>query len=93
MTKKLLFSFIGLIVLNLSAQMKIDTLSIENYQIRTSKISNKLEEISSLEFYQDFFGVTMTVVGNLKFIKLIQNPAKLSRQLRFRMQATLIGKN
>ena len=55
MTKKILFSFIGLMMLNLSAQMKIDTLSIENYQIRTLKISENLDEISSLEFYQDFY--------------------------------------
>lgn len=35
--------------LNLSAQMKIDTLDIENYQIKTLEISEKLKEISSLE--------------------------------------------
>lgn len=52
---KYLASAFVLSVLNLSAQMKIDTLDIENYQIKTLKISEKLDEISSLEIIDGFY--------------------------------------
>ena len=41
--------------LSLYAQTKIDTLDIENYQIKTIKISEKLDEISSLEILDGFY--------------------------------------
>ena len=51
MIKYLASALLVLSALNLSAQMKIDTLDIENYQINTLKISEKLDEISSLAFH------------------------------------------
>ena len=39
----------------LSAQLNIDTLSIDNYQIKSIKINKKLNEISSLEFHEGSF--------------------------------------
>lgn len=55
MTKYLLFSFLGLMFISVSAQLKIDTLDIDNYQIRTLKISDKLDEISSLEIHEGYY--------------------------------------
>lgn len=45
--------FFGFI--SLSAQNRIDTLNIENYQVEVLKIPDKLKEISSLEFYNGYF--------------------------------------
>jgi len=50
-----LFSFLLIFGQLISAQQKIDTLDIENYQIKILKISEKLDEISSLEFYDGFY--------------------------------------
>lgn len=55
MFKFLLSVFIFFTILNLKAQSKIDTLNIENYQIKIINIPDKLNEISSLEFYDDHF--------------------------------------
>lgn len=38
-----------------NAQSKIDTLSIENYQIKTLKIPEKIDEISSLEIIDGYY--------------------------------------
>lgn len=55
MTRLLLFAFLNLVLMHLSAQMKIDTLDIDNYQIKTLKLDAKLAEISSLEIYEGFY--------------------------------------
>ena len=82
MTKKILFSFIGLMMLNLSAQMKIDTLSIENYQIRTLKISENLDEISSLEFYQDFYWGNNDSGGKAEIYKIDPKSGKIVQTVK-----------
>src|SRR5690606_31393825 len=55
MMRLFLFSFLLIFGQLISAQQKIDTLDIENYQIKILKISEKLDEISSLEFYDGFY--------------------------------------
>src|SRR5690554_4777648 len=84
MTKKILFSFIGLMMLNLSAQMKIDTLSIENYQIRTLKISENLDEISSLEFYKDFNWGINDIVEKEEIYKIDPKSGKIVKIVKIR---------
>lgn len=55
MSKILLSLFLFSAAVNLVAQMKIDTLDIENYKIQKLEISDKLKEISSLEYLNGYF--------------------------------------
>lgn len=50
-----LLSFSIILVQLTAAQSKIDTLNIEDYQIKTVKITEKLKEISTLEYDEGYF--------------------------------------
>lgn len=55
MIRKITFILFILSYLNTNAQIKIDTLNIENYQIKTIALSPILNEISTLEFADSYF--------------------------------------
>src|SRR5690606_25016006 len=55
MMKLFIFSFLLILGQMISAQHKIDTLDIENYQIKSIKLSEKLDEISALEYDDGHF--------------------------------------
>ncbi len=81
MIKYLASAFI-LSLLNLSAQMKIDTLDIENYQIKTLKISEKLDEISSLEIIDGFYWGQNDSGGKPEIYKISPETGKIVQTVK-----------
>lgn len=82
MTKNGLAFLIVFISVNLFAQMKIDTLSIENYQIKSIKIPNKLNEISSLEFYDGYFWGNNDSGGAAEIYKIDTESGKIVQTVK-----------
>lgn len=71
-----LFIILGQII---SAQNKIDTLSIENYQIKTVKLQEKLKEISALEYDDGFFWGLNDSGGEAEIYKFNSETGKISQ--------------
>src|SRR5690606_1970170 len=82
MIKYLASALLVLSALNLSAQMKIDTLDIENYQIKTLKISEKLDEISSLEFYDGHYWGQNDSGGEPELYKISPQTGKIVQTVK-----------
>ena len=82
MIKYLASALLVLSALNLSAQMKIDTLDIENYQIKTLKISEKLDEISSLEFHDGFYWGQNDSGGEAELYKISPQTGKILQTVK-----------
>lgn len=82
MTKGILSMFGFLSVLSLSAQTKIDTLDIENYQIKTLKISEKLDEISSLEILDGFYWGQNDSGGEAELYKINPENGKIVQTVK-----------
>lgn len=70
-------SMILMNLLNVSAQMKIDTLDIENYQIKVLKIPDKLNEISSLEYHDGFYWGNNDSGGDPELYKISPQTGKI----------------
>lgn len=77
MTKYLLFLIFSFGLLNLQAQGRIDTLDIENYQIKKLKIDPKLEEISSLVIYKEHYWGVNDSGGKAELYKIHPNTGKI----------------
>lgn len=77
-----MFSFLSLSLWNLSAQMKIDTLDIDNYQIKTLKIDKKLAEISSLEIHDGFYWGNNDSGGKPELYKISPKTGKIVQTVK-----------
>lgn len=82
MIKYLASAFIVLNVLSLSAQMKMDTLDIENYQIKTLEISEKLDEISTLEIMDGYYWGHNDSGGKPELYKINPETGKIVRTVK-----------
>lgn len=82
MTKFILFSFLGLSFLSLSAQMKIDTLAIDNYQIRSINLSPTLDEISSLEIHEGHYWGNNDSGGKAEIYKIDPTTGKIVQTIK-----------
>lgn len=82
MTKTVLSVLTIVFSVCLSAQMKIDTLDIENYQIKTLKISDKLNEISSLEYYDGYFWGNNDSGGEAEIYKISAKTGKIVQKVK-----------
>lgn len=82
MIKKILFT-VGLLSISVvSAQMKIDTLDIENYQIKTLKISEKIKEISALEIIDGFYWGQNDSGGKPELYKISPETGKIVQTVK-----------
>lgn len=66
----------------LFSQMKIDTLDIDNYQIKSLKLDSKLSEISSLEFYQGFYWGNNDSGGKAELYKIDPKTGKVVQTVK-----------
>lgn len=82
MTKLLLFSFFSLSLISLAAQMKIDTLAIDNYQIRSVQLQNSLDEISSLEIHDGFYWGNNDSGGKAEIYKIDPKTGKIVQTVK-----------
>jgi len=73
-----------LILLNfiLNAQQNIDTLSIENYKIKTIRLPEKLAEISTLEFYEGYYWGLNDSGGKAEIYKIDPESGKLIQTVK-----------
>jgi hypothetical protein len=64
------------------AQMKIDTLDIENYKIKSLKLPEKLKEISSLEIIDGFYWGQNDSGGEAELYKISPTTGKLVQTVK-----------
>jgi len=71
-----------LISFSLNAQQHIDTLSIDNYKIKTKKLPEKLKEISTLEYHEGFFWGLNDSGGKPEIYKIDPETGKLVQTVK-----------
>lgn len=68
----------------LNAQQIIDTLSIENYKIKTTRLPEKLSEISTLEFYEGYYWGLNDSGGNAEIYKIDPQNGKIVQTVKIK---------
>ncbi len=71
-----------LLSLAAKAQQSIDTLSIENYKIKTTKLPEKLSEISTLEFFDGFYWGLNDSGGKAEIYKIDPTKGKVVQTVK-----------
>lgn len=79
MIKFFFFCFWMILGQFISAQHRIDTLSIENYQIKTVNLPEKLKEISTLEYDDGFFWGLNDSGGEAEIYKFNAETGKIAQ--------------
>jgi len=82
MIKKYLFSLFILSSLGVYGQMKIDTLDIENYQIKSLKLPDKLKEISTLEIIDGYYWGQNDSGGEAELYKVHPTTGKIIQTVK-----------
>jgi len=82
MNKIFLVAVLILMNFSLSAQQHIDTLSIDNYKIKTTKLPDKLKEISTLEYHDGFFWGLNDSGGKPEIYKINPETGKLVQTVK-----------
>lgn len=82
MTKHFFLLVLCIVFFKLQAQGKIDTLDIENYQIKTLKLDSKLDEISTLVIYNDYYWGLNDSGGKAEIYKIHPQTGKINQTVK-----------